>query len=653
MKIHLLLFLLLLAAAGISAQTAQTPDYSRKYGKVTDYELDMTSYPRDTSAVAVYLYESTEVFYTIDMANREHPFKQTRNYYVKIKILKPEGVSLADASILYHSSPYNKEYVTGVSAAAYNKVGGKTVKSEIKTKDIFQEQVSENTYVRKFSLPEVRVGTVIEYKYTVTSDYFWSVDPVRVQHEYPVACSFSEIATPQYFRFSINSQGYHSVVIKQSTRSNANYYDNVRTCVATDVPALKDEPYVWDIDDFRTRITFELQAIDIPGYFKSYTTTWESVNENLGKSDFATNLKMSNPLKDEVAAIKALGLEPAGQVRSILKLVSSRMSWDGKYTIWSQNTRQKLRDGAGSSADINFVLNSALRDAGFRTTPVLLSPRPYGRLPYAHPTQDNIRAFILRVDIPDGPPLYVDATSKYNDLNLIRTQFMVDRARLYGVNGNEGWVDLTNLAPNSQRVVVKCGIDEDGRITGTMENVLQNAPGASVKSRYRDAGSEEEYVEELETENDMEISSYEISGLDDAVVAENVAFSRKMEGGGANAYLSATIVPLMTKNMLTQQERTLPVEFNYPAKYELVALLLFPENYEIVELPKTVRMSACDNGVSYLYYTSVAGRTLTIRMEYSLSRAVFVPTEYPDLHTFMGLMVEKNNSRIILKKTAQ
>ncbi len=649
MKRPLLLLALLFVATGVCAQD---PDYSRKFGKVTDYELEMTSYARDTSAVVVFLYEDTQVYYTMTTSNiANSPFQQTRNYFVKIKVLKPEGVSLADVEIPFHLSTTTKEFVGGISAAAYNKVGGKTVKTEIKSKDIFQEQVSENTQVRKFSIPEVRVGTVIEYKYSITSDFFWIVEPLLIQHAYPVVYSFSEVATPQYFRFNINTQGYHSVSVKSSRRNSADYYDDVRTCVAMDIPALKDESLVWNVNDFRTKITFELQAIDIPGYFKSYATTWESINENLDKSDFSTSLKMSNPLKDETAAIKAEGGEESEQIRKILKLVTSRMNWDGKYTIWGKNPRQKLKDGAGSSADINFVLNSALRDAGFSTTPVLLNPRSYGRLPYGHPSMDNIRTFILKVDLSDGSSLFIDGTSGDHDINLIRPQLMVDRARLYGVGGEAGWVDLTNLADNRQQIMVSCKIDENGLITGTMENKLINATGFSTKSRYRDAGSEDEYIEKLESENNMEISSYNISGLNGYTVAESMDFSMKTEKAGAHTYLRSTIVPFITKNMLTQQQRELPVEFPYPATYELTAFVLIPDGYEVEEIPQPIRMTGCEKGVNYIYSASVSGNNIVIQLRYTLDRVVFASKEYPDLHTFMGMMSEKHNSRIILKKT--
>jgi hypothetical protein len=440
-------------------------------------------------------------------------------------------------------------------------------------------------------------------------------------------------------------------MIESSTRNNAQFKENVRTCVALDVPALKDEPFVWDIDDFRTKINFELSSIEIPGaLYKTFSESWQSINENLENSDFAQSLKMSNPLKDEVATITAEGGDETERVRKILKLVTSRMNWNEIYTIWGNNIRQKLNDGAGSSADINFVLNSALRDAGFRTTPILLSPRQFGRLPYGVPSRADLRAFILMVELSGEKRLFVDGTSPDNDINLIPTNYMVDRARIYGHNGEDGWINLTNLSSNRQIMSVRCELDNEGKIAGTMENSLLNAIGYSTKSRYRDAASEDDYVEKLSEENSMDISSFEIYGLDSSGVTEKVGFSMNSESAGAYLYLRSTIVPTMTRNPFTQQERQLPVEFSFPAQYNLSAMLSIPDGYEIEELPAPVSLSACDNGVRYMYSVTVVDNNIIIQTQYALNRSLFAPNEYSDLYTFMGMMVEKNTSRIILKK---
>ncbi len=140
-----LLFLVHLPLAG--------QDLSRKFGRITDYEIDMTTYQRDTSAVAVCLYENTNVL------------SGERHYSTKIKILKPDGVDLANVEIPYIAG---LSAVTGLSVSAYNRVDGKVVQTKLKNSEVRTEQVLGDLYIRKFAIPEVRTGTVIEYKYTIS-----------------------------------------------------------------------------------------------------------------------------------------------------------------------------------------------------------------------------------------------------------------------------------------------------------------------------------------------------------------------------------------------------------------------------------------------------------------------------------------------------
>lgn len=658
MKNFLFSLLVLLGLAHCLPLAGQ--DLSRKFGRITDYEIDMTSYAPDTSAVAVCLYENTTIWYNFT-PNGNNLFQQSRRYSAKFKILKPEGVALATVEIPYHTSPNSKEYISGLSISAYNRVNGKIVETKLKNSNVVTERLSEYSLLCKFTIPEVRVGTVIEYRYTIESDYYFNIDPIRVQHAYPVIHSFAEVATPEYFRFNINSQGYHKVSVTTERRSNTGYTDDVRTIVATDVPALANEPWVWSVDDFRSKVTFELRSIVIPGFYhKDYTTSWESVNKALADDGGYTEyLKAGNPLKDETAAIIAEGDDEMTRLRKIHRLVLDRMNWNGTWSLFPQLPRQRLKEGSGSSADINFILNSALRDAGFTTTPILLNPRRAGRLPFSHPSIDNIRTMVLLVTLSDGSTHVLDGTDHDNDVDLIPISLMADRARIFGhsapPNGayrgaGPGWIDLTNLCSNDQRCFVQCALSPSGTVSGTLTNMGTNAIAVGMKSKYRNAASEDEYVASLEADNDMTISSYAFEGLNAPAVTEKVEFALQPEAAGDYLYMNATAIPFMTTNPLTSQERKLPVEFSIPTKATLTAMVQIPEGYTVEELPGPIRITTCENGATYQYHATAQNGAITIQLVYSLNRVIFSAEEYPDLHTFFGVMIEKNNSRIILKK---
>ncbi len=627
-------------------------DLSRKFGDITDYEIDMSVYAPDTSAVAVYLYEDTKIAYRFGTSQISNLFQQSRYYSVKIKILKPEGVSLADVEIPYLYTSDSKEHVTGLSVSAYNRVGGKIVETSLRSRDFLTEQVSEKLYVRKFTIPEVRVGTVIEYKYAIDSDYYFDIRPLYIQHAHPVIYSSSEVAIPEYFSFNVNTTGYHPISESRAQKSTPDFIENTVILTATDVPGLDSEPLVWSIDDFRTKVSFELRSINIPGvYHKDYTTSWEAVDKVIAEGGFNEYLRMRNPLRDEVAEITASETDETTRLRKIHRLVVGRMNWNGEWRLRPNSARQRLAEGSGSSADINFVLNSALRDAGFTTTPVLLNPRRSGRIPLFHPSIDNINTFVLSVTLSDGSTHILDGTDPDNDIDVIPTSLMVDRAHVFGKgDGKEAWVDLTGLTRNTGLSLVQCSLEPSGTISGSFSNAVGNALAARLKSEYRDAGSEEKYIESKETENGMTISSYTIEGLDTSAVTEKMEFTTGSEVAGEFIYLRATVLPFITTNPLVEQERNLPVEFSMPARYSANIILAIPEGYTVEELPKAIRMSVCEDGATFSYQAGVMNGNVVIRMDHSLNRLIFNVEEYPELQSFFSLMTEKNNSRIILKK---
>lgn len=248
----------LIAAFACVALYAQTPDY--RFGKVSAEELRMTSYDKDPDAAAVYLYEENSLFYQID---RE--IGLTSDYRARIKILKSDGTDQANVSIPYTDEYSVRESVFGIDAVAYNLVDGKIVKTPLKKQYIFTEQVGENHKLVKFSIPEVREGTVIEYKFRKTSKNPTYIPSFRFQHDIPVARCHMQALIPEFFKFNLNLKGYIKVNIEDgstngSVGSGSDMISfNVREIKAdaTDIPALKREAYVWCLNDFRSMLEFE------------------------------------------------------------------------------------------------------------------------------------------------------------------------------------------------------------------------------------------------------------------------------------------------------------------------------------------------------------------------------------------------------------
>lgn len=398
-------------------------------------------------------------------------------------------------------------------------------------------------------------------------------------------------------------------------------------------------------------IDFELSQIAMPfSDVQNFSLTWKDVNEALAETDFNSNIRMGNPFKEETAAIVARNLAPRQTLHELLRLVQSHMKWDGKYRLMSSSPRNAADKGTGNSAEINSVLMAAVKDAGFDVVPLLLNPRSRGRLPLAHPSFDGISTFILRVTLDDGKFAYLDGTDPDSDVDLLPTDLLVDRARIYGVDGNVGWCDLSRLAPGNTYINMTLGFDPELSVHGRITERYTNVPALRCSSAYGDARSEEEYVEALEEEHHIRIDSLTINGLRSAHLTQEFTMTREPEAAGVFIYLNATIIPFLTENPFKSPERKYPVEFDNPASYTMQGVLRLPEGYVVEELPRAARFNAFDGDITCFYMAQATNGVIQFNMRFNQKRLIFLPEEYADLQAFYGAVVNICNSRIVLRK---
>lgn len=632
---------------------AQEPDY--RFGKVSLDELRMEHYDKGPDAEAVYLNEENYLSYDISST-----VSLVKEYRARIKVLKPEGVEQGNVSIAYYDYPTMRENITGIEAVAYNLVDGKIVKTALKRQYLFTEEVSKFGRLIKFSIPEVRAGTVIEYKYRLTSANLTLIPSFVFQHDIPVIRSRMEAAIPEFFRFNLDTRGYVRIDVTQGTFSRMlgsgddgiNYTINEIKAAGTDIPALKSEPFVWCLNDFRSMIRFELAQVALPfSIVKNYATSWADVNEALAKSPFDTHMRINNPFREEVAAIRSGAGTPVEKARAVLRLVQSKMKWNGVYRLFSDAPRAAVSKGTGSSADINFVLMAALKDAGLDPVPVLLSPRHLGRLSYTHPTIDGINAFVVRIADGEGYA-YLDGTDPNSDVNLLPVELSVDRARVYGLKGDTGWINLTELSHNKVSISMILRIQEDGTLTGRVIEQYVNQPAMRISKMYTEAKSREEYVETREKDDGIRIEGLEIAGTGTARVSQSFNMTCQLDASDEYIYINSTVIPFMSTNELNAESRALPIEFVQPIAYDIRCSLEIPAGYAIEELPKNIQMTACENGVSCLYIAQHASNFLQFNFRFQQPRILFMPTEFEDLNAFFGMVADLSNSRIVIRKNA-
>ena len=662
------LFFLLLAWQGFAQQTDTdviTP--SMKYGKPTEEELKMDTYTPDTAATAVVLYSKTTARY--DLAYND--FRLVYTYETKIKVLKSEGTSYADIIIPYYSNEKSggmKENITQLDASAYNLENGKIVRTKMKRDLVFEERFNKTYMQIKFSIPAVREGTVFEYKYQLSSDFYYSINHWEAQRSIPVLHTQYDITIPEYFQFNLDMRGSNFLNPKDQSESISYtlHYQGGQTeqllCTGRhlsftgkQLPALRPDKYTWCADDYLSGVGFELRGISFPGsLYKSFTNTWESIDKMLLEDeDFGSLLKMRNPYRDEMASLSLDKLaDRQDKIAAIYTFLKKRISWNGQYGLYGNEVKKAVKNGTGSNADINFVLMSMLRDAQIPCYPAVMSRKNMGILPLSHPSIQKLNTFVVGIADTDSTFVFLDGSVTDGFMNTLPPVLMVDRARLLSKADGGNWIDLSMLGKNQIRSSVNAQIHTDGRITGTRQTGYTGQHAANFRKRYHAAKDSAEFITRLETEENIKVKKFSTTGVNafSPTVRENLEFEKQANVNDDLIYVNPMVFMHVSKCPFTQAERQLPLEMPYAEQIILVTSLTIPPGYTVDELPKPLNAHTEDKQGFCRYLVHQNGDQLIITYSFSSNKLIYLINEYKGVKAFWELIAEKNNEILVLKK---
>ena len=644
--------------SSVSAQ-----QFSTKFGKVTNEEVSMTSYAPDTTANAVVIFKNGTADY--DLSSNDFRI----NYVIeaKIKILKSEGTEYADIQIPYYNSDRNqlKEIVNMIDATAYNMENGQVVKTKMKKEFIFRERINDKYMQVKFSIPSVKAGTVIEYKYRIQSDFYYQLKDWEIQEEIPVVYNSYDITVPEYFKFNFEMRGGSHIntdrknipltfhINGQSLRCNGT---NVQF-QTKDIPALKSDSYLWCPDDYKSQVNFELSAVEFPGaVYRSFTTSWEKIDELLlNEDDFGKLLKMKNPLQDEMKGIALNNLTTDEKIVALFSLLKQKISWNEKYALFGTEIKKNIKSGSANNADLNFILISMLREAGIKAYPVVMSRRSMGVLPFTHPSISKINTFVVGIENTDSTRVYLDGSIEGGFLNILPPVLMTNRARIIDNSYQDKWIDLSALGKSLLRSTINATIDSNGNIRGDRVISAGGQHAANYRSHFKAAKDSTEYIEKRETKYNIKMLSYEQEGMKafSPEVREKFSFTHTATASGDYLYINPIIFTHIDENPFIQEERQLPVELPYPHSVRMINTFTIPEGYQVEELPKSQTVKMDNDDGSCLYRIAGTETHIQVTYAFTLNKTFFISEEYALLKQFWGAISDKSNEMIVLKKITQ
>ncbi|MDO9510415.1 MAG: DUF3857 domain-containing protein [Bacteroidales bacterium] len=680
--IHFALFIML--ATNLFAQNPP-----EKYGKISVEELENTACPIDSNAHAFFLfdygtsyfeYADTEI-HEFDSRGDQKGFQLFFKRHCRIKILDNQGFSWADFEIpLYHDEGIDEEKIMSINACAYNLENGKIAKTKLKKSDVFSEETNKYWTTKKFAMPNVREGSVIEIEYTIKSDYFFNLRPWYFQRTIPVLQSEYHVSIPEYFNFNQTQRGYiqiqreeehkqkrltityHAKALgiiaqKQTSSSTFDYYEYICHYYAKDIPAFEIEEHLRTKDNYLSRFEFELQWTQFPNAARrSYTSNWDNINGNLlDHAKFGEELNTRSHIKNDAATLKQSNQQDYPLLSSAFNFIKGKMAWNGYYSKYvTTSLSEAYKSGRGNCADINLNLLLLLRELGFDAYPVILSTQENGIINPALPSISSFNYVITVVKL-DKDTLLMDASDPYAEINILPVRCLNDKGRIVDNTGGH-WILLMDYKPYSLLEYYKIDMDENRSIHGVRQLSLKDYAKYQYKKSIKKHNNISEYQSYLEKEiTDLKILDLTVTGLD--TLMDNMSISIKfkqnnfIEESNDIAYFKPAYQPFVSKNPFKLEKRDYPVEFDYPYGVQQIYSITIPEKYSISDLPKALIINSPDGKLKYLYNISQAGNNITLMIKFSLNKTLFSSVEYDGLKDFYQLIIDKQNELIVLKKT--
>ena len=267
------------------------------WGKVDKEDLEMKECDFDKNAEAVVLYDGGDF---VEYTNQPMELRK----HIRIKILSEKGLDRANIKLNFIK--YNKEEsIRDIEAQTYNlDASGNVVVTEVESSLIYEKRVSGRMSQKAFAFPQVKVGSVIEYRYTrmgVTMGNWY------FQRSIPVRYSFYRTDVPEQFEIASRPV----VTLPCYITSDSIRGRKLQSFIMQNIPALRDEPFISCEDDYLERVESRVIGYRDGKLHFIYSTKWEDIvirlmqSEDFGKQ-LGVELKRAPDLEEKISSEASL-----------------------------------------------------------------------------------------------------------------------------------------------------------------------------------------------------------------------------------------------------------------------------------------------------------------------------------------------------------
>ena len=629
-------------AAGASGATARGADWLPP----TPEELALRSEPKAPGAPAIILYRQ------VDRDDQE----STEFNYVRIKILTPEGRKYADAEIQYDGG---SEAINGLAARVV-RPDGTIVDFDGQIYDkIVRKDRGGQRHAKTLTLPDVQVGSIVEYRFRRLLRYGWVFDSHWILS--------NELYT-RHAKFSLIPSGYFTLhyswpIGLPPGTAPPRLEHGVLLLETRDVPAFVTEEYMPPENELKYRVDFIYD--DDPSSYKDAGKFWKRVGKRLyGNVHRVINRRRA--MEKAVAGIVDPGDAPEIQLRKIYARVQQirNISFEPRKTSEEMH-REKLdqiddvedvwnRD-FGSGEQITWLFLALVRAAGLQADPVMVSTRDayFFNANVANAGQLNTNVVLVRLA---GRDLYLDPGTPFTPFGLLPwNETAVRGLRLDEDGGSWVTMPVPPAAASAVERVARLQLGDTGSLQGklTVTYTGLEAQWRRLEERNEDDADRRHFLEgEVERAVPTGITVALVNvpdwkGSETPLVAEfDLTVPGWATAAGRRVLLAAALFGGEEQHLFEHAPRVHPVYFNFLSRHVDDVRIDLPAGWEVGTIPPLH-----SNDVRVLNYSLACQATdhaLQVRRQLELDTLMLDAGSYGTLMGFFQFVRSSDEDSFVL-----
>jgi hypothetical protein len=623
-------------------------------------ELSMKSYPADPNAPAVFLFREE----TVNDDIHYHTF------YARVKILSEKGKEMfGDVEI-----PYNARFST------IRNISGRTIHSDGTVvpftggphDKLLVKNGSERVMAKVFSLPDVQVGSILEYKWVLgySDDYFVPPNWV-IQHVIPVLKAHYHFAptvarggnlryiVSDFFGHQIeSSQLLYTHILPSGDKITTNA-DGSYDLTVDNIPATPHEDFLPPFQGLAYRLTFYYSPFRTPSeYWKTLGGYWSK--------EFDRFANPSGKIREAVNGIIAPGDKDQQKVQKIYAAV---MKLENTSFTREHSAEENKADGLrvknaediwarqrGDDGEITRLFVAMVRAAGLKAYGAIVVNRDNDIFNQYYLTWSQFDDEVALVSI-DGKDVFFDPGQRYCEFGKLHWK----HTRAGGIRQTgDGTAIFSTPGPNYKdndlERTAKLTLDPDGHVNGLFYETMTGAQALNWRQaalRSDEAAIKKEFEGELQHSMPpgVEVKTNHFVGLTDytapLMAVVNVSGTLGSQTG-KHVFVPAVFFEAGNAPLFAETHRENPVDMNYPYMVHDDFQLTLPPSATVENLPSGGDVPFSQNADYISKFVSkdslfAYGRLLRV------ANSVYTAAEYSSLRSFYQKISASDQEQVALK----